>query len=565
MGANHDISPARRRRSASRRAALAVAVLPFAGALALTAAHPAGAPVQRPADDDTAPLAPYYNQSVSWNDCGHAVAEAEKKAGRKAPAYLERLQCSRVKVPRDYAATDRGDLHLAVARLPATGPEDERIGSLVLNFGGPGESGVEGLAGLGAKFAKLNERYDVVAHDPRGVGESSPVRCARPTARQTKSLDRSPDDRTEADRLAAYHRLQGRLCEEDSAQLLPWVGTVDSARDLDVLRATLGEDKLTYMGFSYGTKLGADYLHHYPDKAGRIVLDGVEDPLKDSRQTYLANAHAFQRALDDFTDDCTKRGASKCPLGGDPSAAKKEIRQLFDLLDGREIETAAGVLDQTTFVDALTNAMYTTELWPDLRRALTALGNGNGAPLVRLAGGGGGAGAPGSAVPGAAVPGAAVPGSVVPGAGAGISQRGGEDNADAAFTAVTCRDTSDRYTAADVEEAGPEFTKASPVFGTFMAGQLLTCTGWPVSGDNDSRRVRATDAPAALLVATTGDPATPYKGGADMAKALGNDSVVLTYQGDGHTGYITGNDCVDGNVDRFLFEGNLPREGTRCG
>lgn len=159
-----------------------------------------------------------------------------------------------------------------------------------------------------------------------------------------------------------------------------------------------------------------------PRSGGRSTPSG-EDPLKDSRQTYLANAHAFQRALDDFTDDCTKRGASKCPLGGDPSAARKEIRQLFDLLDGREIETAAGVLDQTTFVDALTNAMYTTELWPDLRRAPTALGNGNGAPLVRLAGGGGGAGAPGSAVPGAVAPGA-----VVPGSGAGISQRGGEDN-----------------------------------------------------------------------------------------------------------------------------------------
>ncbi|MEO3763450.1 alpha/beta hydrolase [Streptomyces sp. B8F3] len=560
MGANHDISPAGRRRSASRRAALAVAVLPFAGALALTATGPAGAPVKRPAGDRGASLTSYYDQSVTWNDCGRQVAKSAKQAGRKVPGYLKRLQCTRVQVPRDYAAADRGDLRLAVARLPATGPKGDRIGSLVLNFGGPGESGVEGLAGLGAKFSTLNERYDLVAPDPRGVGDSTPaVRCARPAARKAESLDRSPDTRAEVDRLAAFNRLQGKLCEEDSAKLLPWVGTVDSARDLDVLRARLGEDKLTYLGFSYGTRLGSNYLHLFPHKTGRVVLDGVENPLKNSRQTYLANAHGFQRALDDFTDDCTKRGASECPLGGDPAKAKKEMRQLFALLDERELDTPAGELDQSTFVDALKNAMYSEKLWPDLRHALSALGNGNGTPMVRLAGGSSGAAAPG----GAGVPGVGVPGGVRPGAGVFAGPPAG--NADAAFTAVTCRDTGDRATAADVERARGEFTRASPVFGDFMAGQMLTCTGWPVPGDNASRQVRATKAPAALLVATTGDPATPYQGGADMAKELDNDSVVLTFRSVGHTGYTTGDSCVDGNVDDFLLDGKLPEKGTRCG
>ncbi|WP_253911179.1 alpha/beta fold hydrolase [Streptomyces sp. CNQ-509] len=436
MGANHHISPGGGRRSASRRAALVVAVLPVAGALALTAASPAGAPAKRPAAVGGGALGSYYDQSVGWTDCGRKVAEAARKTGRKPPGYLKRLQCSRVRVPRDYAATDRGDLRLAVARLPATGGKSDRIGSLVLNFGGPGESGVEGLAGLGAKFTKLNERYDIVAPDPRGVGDSAPaVRCARPTARQAESLDRSPDDRTEIDRLAAYRELQGKLCEEDSGRLLPWVGTVDSARDLDVLRGALGEEKLTYMGFSYGTSLGANYLHLFPRKTGRVVLDGVENPMKNSEQTYLANAHAFQRALDDFTKDCTERGASECPLGGDAAKARKETRQLFNLLDEREIDTRAGELDQSTFVDALKNAMYSEKLWPDLRHALSALGDGNGAPMVRLAGGSGGAGVRGAGVPGAWAPGAVLAGPA-------------EGNADAAFTAVTCRDTGDRYTAA---------------------------------------------------------------------------------------------------------------------
>ncbi|MFF0729505.1 alpha/beta hydrolase [Streptomyces sp. NPDC004134] len=559
MGAKYHISPAGRRRSASRRAALVVAVLPVAGALALTAASPAGAPAKRPAADGDGSLASYYDQSVDWTDCGRKVAEAAKESGRKPPGYLKRLQCSRMRVPRDYAATDRGNLRLAVARLPATGAKGDRIGSLVLNFGGPGESGVEGLAGLGAKFTKLNERYDIVAPDPRGVGDSTPpVQCANPSARQAKSLDRSPDERTEIDKLAAFRELQGKLCEEDSGKLLPWVGTVDSARDLDVLRGVLGEDKLTYMGFSYGTKLGANYLHLFPRKTGRVVLDGVENPMKNSEQTYLANAHAFQRALDDFTKDCTKRGASDCPLGGDTAKAKKETRQLFNLLDKREIDTAAGELDQSTFVDALKNAMYSEKMWPDLRHALSALGDGNGAPMVRLAGGSGGAAVRGAGVPGAGVPGAG------PLPGAGVSVMAAEGNPDAAFTAVTCRDTSDRYTAADVEQAKGEFTKASPIFGTFMAGQMLTCTGWPVPGDNESRQVRATKAPAALLVATTGDPATPYKGGADMAKELDNDSVVLTFESVGHTGYITGDACVDGNVNDFLLDGKRPKKGTRC-
>ncbi|NGN62657.1 alpha/beta hydrolase [Streptomyces sp. A7024] len=523
----------------------ATALLASVAALALV--QPVVLPTTVAADTSHGELAPYYGQKISWKNCAAQQSKELREAGFTPPAYAKRLQCGSVKAPRIYASPGRGDVEIHMVRLPKTG-DGERPGSLVLNFGGPGESGMEGLREMGAKFATLNQRYDLVAHDPRGVGASAPVECAQPDEADLEGFeetDRTPDNPTEAEVLAAVNGTLNEACRRSAGRLLPWVGTVASTRDLDVLRAALGDKKLNYLGFSYGTFLGANYLHKFPGNAGRVVLDGVENPTQTPREELESQAKAFDHAMDDFLADCAQRGARQCPLGTDPKEAKEGLEALFTALDGKTLPTDAGGLDQDVFVNAMKNAMYSKgDGWPALRRAFGALlDDDDGAPLAALGG--------------------ATPGNGLRTADGGAGEQAA-DNSDDAFRAINCRDTSKRYGPKDYTAALADFTKASPLFGKLVANELLQCTDWPVAGDNDPHRVDAEGAPKALLVATVNDPATPYPGGVALAKALGNDSVELTYTGDGHGAYVTNSRCVHSKVEDFLFDGKLPKAGTKC-
>ncbi|NGN66741.1 alpha/beta hydrolase [Streptomyces sp. A7024] len=497
-----------------------------------------------PGQPEPRPLADFYGQNIDWKKCGPDMADDMEAAGGIPPEYVDRIECGTVDVPKIYMVPDRGTYTLHMIRLKATGPGD-RLGALVLNFGGPGGSGIEGLSTMADRFDRLNARYDLVAHDPRGVGKSTPVRCGKPSDQEEDLQEEHATPRTseEARQLARAQRMANARCGKKAGDLIPWVGTVDSARDLDVLRSALDEDKLNYLGFSYGTKLGANYMHKFPKRSGRMVLDGVVDPLDDPREMALSNARAFQVALDNFTADCVKR--KTCPLGDDDEEAQKELRELFEDLDGASLPTLWGDLDQPTFVNAIKNLLYSKqEGWPLLRQSLTQLAEGNGGLLVRLGGGG----------------------------GASVrAQSEDEDAGDAddgmsddAYSAINCRDTSKRYGPEDFDKAVDDFKKITPIFAQLSAAQLLNCTGWPIAGDNNSRFVDAPGAPKALLVSTVADPATPYKGGPDMAKALDNGSVVLTYEGNGHAAYIQPNNCVHQSVENYFFDGKLPQRNTTC-
>ncbi|MFD8544816.1 alpha/beta hydrolase [Streptomyces sp. NPDC059649] len=547
---------------------------------------PAGAPgalartpaLTGAADPSATPgLARFYEQRLSWARCGPDVRQSARSQGDTAPpGFYDRLECARLTVPRDYGHPERTALQVQLVRLPATGP-GKRLGSLVLNPGGPGASGVNYLIGSGSAFARPGQRYDLVSFDPRGTGRTEPVSCGSRLA--------PPPGNAADDSLAAKEKRINEACGRYSGGLLPWVGTTEVARDMDVLRAAVHDDKLNYLGFSYGTKLGAVYAHEFPDKVGRMVLDGVEDPTKNTWQTALAQARGFQRALDDFAADCIR--AADCPLGPDDGRAQDQLLRWYQELTDTPLTVRGRTVDETTYVYALREALYSRNDWPALRQALAQLRRGDGAGILRLSDIGGsrapkssraadaGQNADGNPAAdsskathhGKARGGTAV--AVPPRAGIPPRRTGQDDELppqdQLALRAISCRDTSERYGAADYPRAERELTRASPLFGPDIAPTLLDCYAWPVAGDDSSRDVAAPDAPPMLLVATTNDPATPYQGALNMARALDNSSVVLTFRGEGHAAYATGDACVQAHVDRFLMDGALPRRGTSCG
>jgi pimeloyl-ACP methyl ester carboxylesterase len=496
-----------------------------------------------------------YGQKITWAGCSDAP-----------PRSPQGMECGTLSVPRDYADPKAGELDLAVSRIPATGP-GPRIGSLFVNFGGPGLPGIDELAMVvgSGKLASLNRRYDLIGFDQRGVGRSTPVDCGDLSGVTTSDP-------------VAQARQVAKACRSHSGALLSWVGTPNAAHDLDVVRSALGDERLTYLGFSYGGRLGSMYAHEFPQHTGRMVLDGVPDPTLDDVGTALAQATAFQHALTDFAADCA---AHSCPIAGSsPAEIVAGIAEQGRTLDAGGVPTVTGQLDHAGFVQGVQNALYSKDDWPDLRDALAALREGDGEPMMQLAY----PGEPGQRVAtgdsaGAAGAGAAraagglwrvalpaqprqlrQPGQPGPTPGPGFTA---PDNYEMAKLAIDCRDTPERRTEAGVHRLDGRFERASSVFGTSLEATLLACTGWP-AGDAATRNVAARTAPEALLVGTTGDPATPYPGAAHMAAALGNNSVVLTYRGEGHGAYFAHNACVTSTVDAYFLSGALPHRPATC-
>lgn len=501
----------------------------------------AGAPAVRAAPAPSAPGGPdltrFYGQHPAWQTCpagfgGTGTAGSGSPAPPGAappPGSAGRFQCARLEVPRDYRHPDRGTLRVQLVRLPATGP-GKRLGSLVINPGGPGDSGVDYLLANSATFAGLGQRYDLVSFDPRGTGHTDPINCG-------KSF--TPAGGQGAAALAANQQRINEACGRYSGPLLPWVGTPDAARDMDVLRSATGDPKLSYLGFSYGTRLGSVYAHTFPRTTGRMVLDSVEDPTRNTWQTAVDQARGFQRVLDDFAADCARNG---CPLSGDTTSVEHQLTAWYGKLNAHPARANGTDVDGTTYAYALREALYSRGSWPALRDALARLLSGDAGGILQLSGGGGSAA----------------------GTAEGSATEAMPSQDQLALRAISCRDTSERYGPADYPRAVRELTAASPLFGPDIAPTLLDCYHWPVPGDDTSRNVAAHDAPPALLVATTDDPATPYQGAANMARALGNSSVVLTYHGQGHAAYPSGDVCVRQKVDAFLLDGVAPPGGSGC-
>lgn len=486
---------------------------------------PAAAPLLAPLPARVpAALRRYYGQKPSWHACTGA-----KGAG---------FECATLKAPLDYGRPrSGGDVRLAVARKRATGPGG-RLGSLMVNPGGPGGSAVGFLqqyAGSGYPAA-VRARYDIVAMDPRGVAGSEPISCLTDAEMDAYAqVDQTPDNDTEVRQLVASYKKFAHGCASRSARLLSHVSTIDAARDMDIFRAALGDEKVHYIGASYGTFLGATYAGLYPSRVGRLVLDGALDPSLDAGQVNRDQTTGFQTAFASFAKDCAAH--EECPLGSDNvTDAGNTLKRFFRDLDHHPLATGTPrQLTESLATTGVIAAMYDEAAWPVLRKALRDAQTGDGALLLKLS---------------------------------DIyyerDQHGHYANLMAANSAVNCLDLPPAYRGpAAVRRALPEFEKASPAFGESFAWGSLSCAYWPVHSTGTPHRIPARGAAPILVIGTTRDPATPYPWARSLASQLSSGRL-LTYDGDGHTAYTRGSTCIDTAVNDYLLTTTPPPASRRC-
>ncbi|MFC9429134.1 alpha/beta hydrolase [Streptomyces sp. NPDC056987] len=481
-----------------------------------SASNPASGPVS----GDPAALKKYYDQKLAWRDCG-----------------VPDFQCATMKAPLDYTKPDGTEIDLAVARKKATGP-GKRLGSLMVNPGGPGGSAIgylQAYAGVGYP-APVRARYDMVAVDPRGVARSEPVEClGGPEMDAYTQVDQTPDDPAEITKLTESFKNFAQGCEKRSGTVLPHVSTVEAARDMDLFRAVLGDRKLSYVGASYGTFLGATYAELFPQRTGRLVLDGAMDPSLPARELNRDQTAGFETAFRSFAEDCVKQ--ADCPLGQKSAAdVSNRMKAFFTQLDARPVPAGGGrELGESLATTGVIAAMYDESAWPQLREALAAAMDGDGAALLALAD--------------------------------SYYEResdGTYANLMFANSAVNCLDLPPSFSGPDeVAKALPSFEQASPVFGRGLAWAALNCTYWPVKATGTPHRIEAKGAAPIVVVGTTRDPATPYKWARSLADQL-SSGTLLTYEGDGHTAYGRGSDCIDTAINTYLLEGTPPARGKKC-
>lgn len=461
------------------------------------------------------PLAPYYEQTLDWSDCGDFL-------------------CSTLTVPLDYRAPAGEAIGVAVLKVPARDPE-RRLGSLLVNPGGPGAPGTEYAAAADRVFrAPLLDAYDVVGFDPRGTGGSAPVDCLTDAELDAYvAEDPEPDD--EAEILSYIAAVEGFStgCTARSGDLAAHVTTVEAARDMDVLRAALGESEMAYFGASYGTKLGATYADLFPDRVGRLVLDGAVDLSIDSRQLSLEQAAGFETALRAYVGDCT--GRDSCPLGDSVEGGLDRITDLLDDVDADPLPTDYDRdLQVGNAFYGIVAPLYSESSWPVLTRALDEALSGDGTVLLTLS-------------------------------DLYHSRDGSRylDNSSEAFHAISCLDDPWAITAEEVPAQLRDFEEASPTFGGVFAWGLTGCLGQEAESSERDRDVTAAGAAPIVVVGTTRDPATPYEWAVSLADQL-QSGVLVSRDGDGHTGYNSGNACVDAAVEDYLLRGTVPDDGLSC-
>lgn len=472
-----------------------------------------------------------YGQKLKWKNCGD-------------------LQCARLTVPRDYSRPQNGKTFALPVAKAAAGDPDRRIGSLVYNPGGPGAGGVDDLtSGGGESFGtKVRDRFDIVSFDPRGVGGSKPaVKCeeseegAEGEGGASPLHPRTADDRA---RTLAGARATAAACVKGSGGILRHVGTEDAARDMDVLRAALGDAELTYLGWSYGTSLGTAYAELFPRRVRALALDGAVDPSLSWSDRAVSQAVGFRRAVDDYAEYCADVAGDSCP-GRTPEEISGLIDELYEqtAIEPLPVDGDEYGIDARTLLDVITTAMYTPEDdWESLSDALSDASHGDGTRLADLA----------SADDPATESHRRARGDEEPGA----------DNSDDAILAVSCLDTPHPSTARPYWNALARADEAAGVYGTTSVTDELTCEDWP-AGTQRPHKVRADGVPPVLVVGTTGDPATPYEEAESLADQFPG-GMLLTYEGLGHTAYGRGDACVTDAVDAYLTDLKPVRSGATC-
>ncbi|WP_431951853.1 alpha/beta hydrolase [Nocardia lijiangensis] len=483
-------------------------------------------------------LRDYEAQRVEWAPCG----------------WPREADCGEIRVPVDYVHPEAAAITMPLVRLRATDP-GQRIGVLTVNPGGPGESGYEhvlsALAPEDTGLRKFRIRYDLVGFDPRGVGRTAPVRCLSDRAMdEYLATDFTPVDEAGRRLVADAHRRYATACLRNTGSLLGFVGTESVVRDMDVMRSALGEAKLNFFGFSYGTRIGQLYAEQFPDRVGRMVLDSIDDPSLtpdrwDAPDTpdgppppgELAPRDRLVRTM---LDACAKR--TDCPVGNDPEAAMQRLRDLIARVDAAPIPASDGRrVGSNLALLGIFQATYDERYWPRFESAFADALRGDGTGLAELA----------DRYVG--------------------RERGRYSSSDPAFWSVEClsddpsgwRSKPEDVILGELAREAEWAAARSPLFGANRVFSTPLCLFWPVRPTQESEGVDAAGAPPILLLNNSGDLATPVEDAENVAATLA-DAVLVISEHDGHIAFDNGSACVDAAVVAYLYDGVLPADGTRC-
>ncbi|MFC0681977.1 alpha/beta hydrolase [Lysobacter korlensis] len=464
-------------------------------------------------------LRPYFEQSIVWRACGNDA------------------QCATVKAPLDWEnPSPDTDIELALTRHRALDGDPQ--GSLFFNPGGPGASGVDFVKNSpeGVVSEEVRSDFDLVGWDPRGVGSSSAVVCYTDPKDFDEFLFGIPEGEPGSAEWIADVERAGEdfvdACAENTGELLGFIDTLSTVRDLDLLRALVGDEKLNYFGMSYGTQIGAQYADLFPEKVGRMVLDAVVNPAETMYERILGQTEGFDRALRNYLQNCRE---TACPFTEDPDTDIQVIADLYDRLDesplphddGRML--SAGVLDT-----AISAALYEERYWPILSQAFQEIALGETDTTFALA-------------------------------DAYFQRVDGEYEGHffESFYAITCIDHPSETDPAELERQVEELNRISPLEGDVPIADPV-CTNWPYPPRDIVGPVEGKGADPILLIGTTGDPATPYESAVEVAEQL-ESGVLISYDGDDHIAYDEGDPCVNTLVDDYLLTGAVPDEDFRCG
>jgi pimeloyl-ACP methyl ester carboxylesterase len=488
-------------------------------------AFPGSAPVNKlePFVDSTIALElqPFYNQVVDWRECG-----------------LKQTFCATIQVPAKWSEPEGETLKIALAYRAA---DRQAVGSVIFNPGGPGASGVSFIKDSGDQLgtAKLRAKYNLIGFDPRGVGQSEPtVKCL--DAKQTNDFlygnsDYELGTTDDVSNTRASLKKFADACVKNTGKNIAYIDTVSAARDLDVIRALVGQQKLTYLGFSYGTFLGATYAELFSDRVGRMVLDGAINPLLSESEQNLEQLVGFDQALKNYLSDCLS--SPECPFTGNLVDAQKRIARFLGSLESKPIPTADG--RDLTIWSAITGIimpMYSKSFWPALSQAFAEGFSGDGTTFIRLA---------------------------------DTYNDRKEDGTFAtnvleANISISCLDGRMPSDNKSIQDQNAKVLKTSPTLGRYWQFGALTCEQWPFPVAISPETYRASGSNPILVVGTTGDPATPYSQAVQLAEDVLENATLLTFNGEGHTAYGQSSKCVNDVVDDYLLNGIVPDEDPNC-
>ena len=468
-------------------------------------------------------LAEYEQQKLDWSSC------------------YEYFECSELRVPIDYEDLSVGTFRISVLRAAAR-DQDNRLGSIVVNPGGPGGSGVDYAYNADYIFSPdITDVYDVVGFDPRGVAMSEPISCFTPEELDANlASDSKPDNDAEIAATLEESQRFAEKCAENTEHLEHFT-TMETARDMDILRAALGETKLNYVGKSYGTYLGTLYADIFPNKVGRFVLDGAVDPNIPMKEQNLSQAIGFDRALAAFVKDCATQ--SDCPFTGTPAQAQATIittLQAAAIAPLPQKDPADGddrIITESIIIIGMASSLYDdVDGWPKLRQAFSESAQNHGDTFLQLA-------------------------DEYSGRNPDGTFRSNDFDSGAV---IDCLDWKDRRTVDQYKADAQEFAAKAPVFGPYIAFSGVHCQFFPQPTTQRAPNTLTEIKTAPIIViGTIRDPATPYTWSVSLAKIF-TGSRLISLDADGHTGHGRGSACVDDAVDAFLLEGTLPSANLSC-